>query len=146
MARAAQTNSLLVRILLGSAAIVVGLMLLLGLLAGPFGAIFMGIGAGLLVVPAAVIFVVVARPVGDRTQAKGSLVAVIILGWSLALVCGVLIGSIAAPGVAASMNLDVAPIVFWLALLAPFALTGAVIAATWTLVSSARAERRAALP
>ncbi|WP_322410652.1 hypothetical protein [Microbacterium invictum] len=121
------------------------MMLLLGLLAGPFGAIFMAIGALFLVVPAAVILVVAARVMRDRKYATGPVAAVMILGWSLALGCGALIGSIASPGVPSSMNLGVAPILFWLALLSPFALAGAVIATTWTLVRKARIEPRGAL-
>lgn len=145
MAIAAQTKSLRARIWLASAAIVAGVMLVLGLLAGPFGAIFMAFGAVFLVVPAAVIFVVAARVMGDNEYAAGPVAAVIIVGWSLALACGALVGSIAAPGVASSMNLDVAPILFWFALHSPFALAGAVIATVWTLVRTARIEPRGAL-
>ena len=140
MAIAAQRKSLRGRIWLASAGIVAGVMLLLGLLAGPFGAIFMAMGGVFLVVPAAVIFVVAARVMGGRKYAGGLVAVVIILGWSVALACASLIGSIAAPGVPSSMNLDVAPILFWLALLSPFALAGAGIATTWTLVRTARVE------
>ena len=140
MVIAAQRKSLWGRIWLASAGIVACAILLLGVLAGPFGAIFMAIGGVFLVVPAAVIFVVAARVVGGREYARGLVVVVIILGWSVALACAAVIGSIAAPGVPSSMNLDVAPILFWLALLSPFALAGAGIATTWTLLRTARVE------
>ncbi|MBT2483826.1 MULTISPECIES: hypothetical protein [unclassified Microbacterium] len=113
------------RIWLLSGSVTVGVMVLGGAVAGPFGFAIMAMGALFLSVPLAIVAggTSLLSKRGTRRSDLTSLVA----GWLAALLAGAgIAAAIAAlPGNATS---DLTPFLTWLLLLLPFALLGAGIA------------------
>lgn len=118
----------------------VAILVVGGVLAGPFGLTIMGMGTLLLCAP--LVFVVITTSTIVR-RAKPSLLTALlalVLGWLTALVVASLLGVLLA-ALPRQMNSDYTPFFTWFTLLGPFASIGFVVGSVVHVVRWAQYRR-----